>query len=96
MSAVAGTITGDCNKSQTFTVTATDDCGGLTDVKTVTYTWTEDTQAPVLTVPTTGLALGCNPTALPTRGKRGGSFLCNGQLRRYRVSRRRNHHGRLQ
>ena len=41
VSAVAGTITGDCNKSQPFTLPATDDCGGLTDVKTVTYTWTE-------------------------------------------------------
>src|SRR5207248_1894891 len=28
-------------------------------------TWTVDTTKPVLTVPTTGLALGCNPTTLP-------------------------------
>ena len=66
ITAVAGDITGTCEKSQNFTVTATDNCGGLTDVETVTYTWTFDTQAPVLTVPATGLALGCNPQTLPT------------------------------
>ncbi|HEX4876707.1 MAG TPA: HYR domain-containing protein, partial [Chitinophagaceae bacterium] len=61
----AGAISGTCNKSQTFTVTATDGCGN-TDTETVTYTWSDDTENPVLTVPTTGLALGCNPATLPT------------------------------
>jgi large repetitive protein len=65
ITASAGAISGTCTKSQTFTVTATDGCGN-TDVKTVTYTWTDDTEDPVLTVPTTGLALGCNPATLPT------------------------------
>ncbi|MBK8671129.1 MAG: hypothetical protein IPN89_17480 [Saprospiraceae bacterium] len=64
ITAVAGAITGTCSKSQTFTVTATDGCTN-TDVKTVTYTWSDDAVNPALTVPTTGLALGCNPT-LPT------------------------------
>lgn len=47
ITAEAGTITGTCEKSQTFTVTATDDCDN-TDVKTVTYTWTDDTEKPVI------------------------------------------------
>ncbi|MBK8671126.1 MAG: hypothetical protein IPN89_17465 [Saprospiraceae bacterium] len=64
ITAVAGAITGTCSKSQTFTVTATDGCTN-TDVKTVTYTWSDDAVNPALTVPTIGLALGCNPT-LPT------------------------------
>jgi|GEM_PF-3742841 len=60
-----GQITGDCTKTQIFTVTATDNCGDLSDTKTVTYTWTEDNQAPVLTVPAGG-DLDCNPDALPS------------------------------
>jgi len=63
ITAVAGTITGTCSKSQTFTVTATDGCGN-TDVKTVTYTWTEDILAPtVLTAEGDDNNIGCNPTA---------------------------------
>ncbi|PKP36598.1 MAG: hypothetical protein CVT97_08640, partial [Bacteroidetes bacterium HGW-Bacteroidetes-14] len=66
ITAVEGAVTGTCSKSQAFTVTATDACGN-TDVETVTYTWVDDdSEAPVLTVPTTGLALGCNPSSLPT------------------------------
>jgi hypothetical protein len=49
ITAVAGTITGTCAKEQTFTVTATDDCGNETE-ETVTYTWTVDTELPVITV----------------------------------------------
>jgi hypothetical protein len=41
ITAVAGNVTGTCDKSQTFTVTATDACSN-TDVKTVTYTWIEN------------------------------------------------------
>ncbi|WP_235298409.1 T9SS type A sorting domain-containing protein, partial [Portibacter marinus] len=56
-----------CEKSQTWTVTATDNCGGLQGSCTVTYSWTEDNTAPVVTCPTTGLDLGCNPETIPTR-----------------------------
>ena len=42
-----GAITGGCNKSQTFTYTATDACGNSA-VGTATYTWKEDTTNPVL------------------------------------------------
>ena len=41
-----GTITGDCLKSQTWTVTADADCGPDATCS-VTYNWTSDTQAPV-------------------------------------------------
>ncbi len=59
-------VEGDgCEKSQTWLVTATDDCGDLTDTCEVTYTWTEDSTPPVITCPTTGLDLGCNPDSIP-------------------------------
>jgi hypothetical protein len=54
-----------CGMTRTFTITVTDGCGN-TAVKTVTYTWTVDTTAPVVSVPPGG-DLGCNPTTtLPT------------------------------
>jgi hypothetical protein len=56
----AGAITGDCDKSQTFTYSATDECGN-TATDTVTYTWKEDTTPPELNVPEDE-DLGCNPT----------------------------------
>ena len=49
-----------CNRTQTFTYTAT--ACGLTTTQTVTYTWTVVT-APVLFGVPTGGNLGCNPTA---------------------------------
>ncbi|GAB1454299.1 hypothetical protein MASR2M47_43550 [Draconibacterium sp.] len=65
ITAVAGEITGECEKTQIFTVTATHGCNNK-DIETVTYTWSDDAVAPELTVPGAGLALGCNPTTLPT------------------------------
>jgi len=47
----AGAITGTCDKSQTFTLTATDDCGNTSDPCYVTYTWTDDTVPPEITCP---------------------------------------------
>jgi hypothetical protein len=59
---VPGEITGTaCNKSQTFTYTATDHCGHASSA-TVTYTWKQDITAPVLANLPTGGDLGCNPT----------------------------------
>ena len=57
--------TNGCTVTRTFTVTATDACGNTSTAKTVVYTWTADTTAPVVTVPT-GSSLGCNPVTLPT------------------------------
>jgi len=46
---------------------ATDVCDNSSDPCLVTYTWTQDTTPPVLTgCPVGSIALGCNPTALPS------------------------------
>jgi hypothetical protein len=55
-----------CAMTRTFTITATDGCGNISTPQTVVYTWTMDTNAPVLTVVPPGGYLGCNPTNLPT------------------------------
>jgi endonuclease/exonuclease/phosphatase family metal-dependent hydrolase len=61
----AGTIKKDgCNRSQTFTYTATDACGNKA-AATTTYTWTEDLTPPVLTNVPANKNLGNNPE-LPT------------------------------
>ncbi|HVM61421.1 MAG TPA: HYR domain-containing protein [Verrucomicrobiae bacterium] len=57
--------TSGCSVTRTFTVTATDACGNTSAPQTVVYTWTADTTAPTVTVPT-GSNLGCNPATLPT------------------------------
>src|SRR5439155_5977975 len=54
-----------CSRSQTRTWMAADACGNIATPVSRIVTWTVDTTKPVLTVPTTGLALGCNPTAFP-------------------------------
>lgn len=57
--------TNGCTVTRTFTVTAADTCNNVSAPKTVAYTWTADTKAPTITVPT-GSNLGCNPATLPT------------------------------
>src|SRR5439155_22932490 len=52
-----------CTHTRSFTITAEDDCGNLSDPCLVTYSWTMDTQAPVISATGTTLTLGCNPTA---------------------------------
>ncbi len=62
VSCSAGNILEDgCNRSQTFTYTATDECSGLSTSSEVTYTWNVVT-APVLANLPTGSNLGNNPT----------------------------------
>ena len=62
-----GTITGngDCRRSQIFTYTVKDSCGNEASAQ-VTYSWKEDTTAPVLSKLPQGGDLGCNPKKLPT------------------------------
>jgi len=61
LSASGGVITGDCLKSQTWTVTATDACNNMATCQ-VTFTWNSDTQNPSFTnCPTGPISLGCNP-----------------------------------
>jgi len=62
----AGPITGDCNKTQVFTVTAIDDCGN-SGYCIITYKWKVDTDKPTFPeIPLTPVNLGCNPATLPT------------------------------
>ena len=67
MSAEGGPITGDCIKSQTWTVSAGNDCVPVPTCE-VTYTWTDDTEAPVISQTPgedpDGTDLGCNPTVV--------------------------------
>src|SRR5678816_1656430 len=54
-----------CDRSITRKFSYTDQCNN-TGMCIVTYTWRVDTEVPVLTCPSTGLELGCNP--LDTNG----------------------------
>src|SRR4029453_3483964 len=64
VTAANGSVTGDCNKSQTRTFTTTDACGNTASASR-TITWKEDHDAPVIT-PSGSVAnnteLGCNPS----------------------------------
>ena len=52
-----------CEKSQTWTAHYTDPCGNKAENVSVTYTWTEDTENPVISVVTNSNPAGvCNPT----------------------------------
>ena len=64
--AVGGPITGECHKTQEWTVTATDGCNNST-VKVIILKWSYDVQNPTFTnCPTGPIDLGCNPVNLPT------------------------------
>src|SRR4029079_6891903 len=54
-----------CELTQSFVVTATDDCGNSAEC-TVTFTWTQDIINPVISgCPAGSISLGCNPSELP-------------------------------
>jgi hypothetical protein len=53
-----------CIVTRTFTITATDKCGN-TSTATVTYTWNEDTEPPVVNNVPDKYDLGCNPAEIP-------------------------------
>ena len=59
--AVSNGITGSCNKTETYTVTATDNAGNTAQCS-VTYTWKADTELPVITAANSNTNIGCNPT----------------------------------
>jgi len=65
VTATGGEITGDCTKTQVWTVFADSDCGPDAECL-VSYTWTVDTEAPTFAnCPAEPIALGCNPKTLP-------------------------------
>ena len=55
-----------CGMTRTFKVTVVDECGNVSATQTNTYTWTEDTNAPVIVWVPASTNLGCNPLTLPT------------------------------
>jgi len=64
---VTGTMaetTSGCLHTRTFEVTASDDCG-LQTTETVVYTWSDDSDLPLVTSGPTGADLGCNPDSIP-------------------------------
>ncbi|WP_228851854.1 hypothetical protein [Aegicerativicinus sediminis] len=65
----AGDIVVDgCSRSQTFTASYSDDCENAADEVQVTYTWTVDVEAPVISQtsgPEDGFDLGCKPESIP-------------------------------
>ncbi|WP_250437116.1 hypothetical protein, partial [Hanstruepera flava] len=57
-----------CDRSVTYTFAAIDSCGNETydfERCSVTYTWTVDTEAPVITSDSQSGDLGCNPEIVP-------------------------------
>jgi hypothetical protein len=59
-----GATNNGCLYSQTWTATYTDACGNEATPVSITYTWTEDTEAPVLSTTSVSGDLGCNPTVI--------------------------------
>uniref|UniRef100_UPI00202951FD T9SS type A sorting domain-containing protein n=1 Tax=Hanstruepera flava TaxID=2930218 RepID=UPI00202951FD len=60
-----GPIADGCNYTQTWTANYTDPCGNMAEELSVTYTWTMDTEAPVITSDSQSGDLGCNPKITP-------------------------------
>jgi hypothetical protein len=55
-----------CAYTQTWFANYTDACGNIADEISITYTWTIDTEEPVLSTTATSGDLGCNPTSIDT------------------------------
>ena len=53
-----------CEKTQSWTAHYTDGCGNPATPLTVTYSWKEDTQKPVIATTATDSYLGCDPTSI--------------------------------
>ena len=53
-----------CEKSQSWTAHYTDGCGNPAAPLTVTYSWKEDSQKPVIATTATDSYLGCDPTTI--------------------------------
>ena len=60
----AGPTNTGCAYTQTWTANYTDACLNAATQVSITYTWTQDTDAPVITTTATSDDLGCNPTVV--------------------------------
>ena len=54
----------DCAYTQTWTATYTDHCNNAAVPVSITYTWTRDTERPVISTEASSGDLGCNPTVV--------------------------------
>jgi len=64
---VTGTMaetTSGCLRTRTFDITGLDDCG-LSTTETTDYTWSDDSDLPLVTSAPSGADLGCNPDSIP-------------------------------
>ena len=59
-----GKVGEGCEKSQTWTANYTDGCGNPAEPVSVTYYWTEDHVAPVITASSSDTYLDCDPTTM--------------------------------
>ncbi|PNQ72006.1 hypothetical protein C1T31_13980, partial [Hanstruepera neustonica] len=53
-----------CAYSQTWTANVTDNCGNQAEAVSITYTWTVDMEAPIITTDNESGDLGCNPEVM--------------------------------
>ncbi|MCB9332798.1 MAG: SprB repeat-containing protein [Lewinellaceae bacterium] len=53
-----------CAYTQTWLANYTDGCGNPADEVSITYTWTQDSEAPVISTTANSGDLGCNPTVV--------------------------------
>jgi len=60
----SGPSNNGCDYTQTWTANYTDGCGNNADPISITYTWTVDTEKPVLSTTAISGNLGCNPSVL--------------------------------
>ncbi|MEA5110565.1 MAG: choice-of-anchor L domain-containing protein, partial [Lentimicrobium sp.] len=60
----AGPVANGCIFTQTWTATYTNEAGNIAEPVRITYTWTVDTEAPVISTVALSGVLGCNPTVV--------------------------------
>jgi hypothetical protein len=58
---IGAVATTGCGWSQTWTANVSDDCNNPAEPVSITYTWTVDTEKPVIATTATNSDLGCNP-----------------------------------
>jgi hypothetical protein len=73
-------MTNGCHRTQVFTYDATDECSNLSAVPAmVTYTWSEDLDAPSVQTTSETTSLGCNPSEMQIEDALGTVVVNNNQ-----------------
>jgi hypothetical protein len=73
-----GPMNTGCAYTQTWTANVSDACGNAADPVSITYTWTVDTEKPVIATTAMSGGLGCNPTVAAPEFT--GTDNCSGDL----------------